>query len=97
VLRIVIEQDDRVGASPQIQTFTVSGHTQARDGGGAPPALSALRGRAMKEPGPSQASTSIPRRGDATVRDAGSAPRVLLPGMWGRVAPHPRKQHNDQT
>ncbi len=38
MLRIVIEQDDRVGASPQIQTFTVSGHTQARDGGGAPPA-----------------------------------------------------------
>ena len=77
MLLITIEHDDRVGASPQIQTYTTSDNTQARDGGSAPPALSVLRHRAMKEPAPVQASTSIPRRGDVNAQDAGSAPRVL--------------------
>jgi hypothetical protein len=75
VLRIIIEQEDREGASPQIQTITASDITQARDGGGAPQSVSALRSRAMK--GQAQASASIPRHGDAGVRDAGSAPQVL--------------------
>ncbi len=77
MLRITIEQDDRIGGSPQIQTFAVSNHTQAMDGGGAPPVFTVLRRRAMKEPVPVQASPSIPHLGDVTMRDAGSAPRVL--------------------
>ena len=77
MLRIIIEQDDLIGASPQIQTFAASNHMQARDGGEAPPAFSVLRRRAMKELAPAQASPSIPHLGDVTMRDAGSAPRVL--------------------
>jgi hypothetical protein len=77
VLRITIEHDERIGVSPQIQTFTVSDQAQARDGGGALPTLSVLRHRARKESASAQTSTSWERRGDVNVRDAGSAPRVL--------------------
>ena len=89
MLRITIEQDDRIGASPQIQTFTVPDQAQARDGGGAPPTLSVLRHRAMKEPAQAQASTSIPYRGKTSARDAGSAPRVLLHAQAMRGATVP--------
>lgn len=99
MLRIIIEQDDRVGATPQVQTFTAPDHTQARDGGAAPPPRSVLRPRAMKRPAPAQIPTSIPGLGNVNVRDAGSAPRVfqahvmrnatmpIVPGSSGIVNP----------
>ena len=77
MLRITIEQDERIGATPQIQSFTVSDQAQARDGGGAPSDLSALRHRAMKESASARTSASIPNLGNVNARDAGSAPRVL--------------------
>ncbi len=99
VLRIIIEQDDRAGASPQVQAFTAPAHTQAMDGGAAPPPRSALRPHAMKVPAPAQIPTSIPGLGNVSVRDAGSAPRVfqahvmrnatapIVPGSSGMIKP----------
>jgi len=74
VLRIIIEQDDRMG-TPQIQALTAPDQSQARDGGGAPSIHSILRSRAIK--GSSLASTSITHRRVVDARDAGAAPRVL--------------------
>jgi len=99
VLRIIIEQDDRAGVSPHVQAFTVPDHTQAMDGGVAPPPRSVLRHHAMKVLAPAQIRTSIPGLGNVSVRDAGSAPRVFqahvmrnatvpsMPGSSGMVKP----------
>ncbi|MHB8598764.1 MAG: hypothetical protein ACYDER_18345 [Ktedonobacteraceae bacterium] len=74
MLRIIIEQDDQGGTPSQIQTNLASNLAQAQDGGKAPVAFGR---RMMKEASSAQPSPSFSHSEEASVRDAGAAPRIL--------------------
>lgn len=76
MLRIIIEQDDRIGTPPQVHTFATQDQAQARDGGGAP-SPAALKRQATKGPASARTSAASARPAVAGARDAGAAPRVF--------------------